>query len=123
MTIERLRLGNSGEEIATNFLETAGYRIVTRNYRCRLGEIDIIARDGRTLVFIEVKTRKNMNFGPPAAAVTLKKQRQISRTAQWYLTEHGLFDIPARFDVVSIMAEPNGRHQIEHLPGAFEFYE
>ncbi len=123
MTIERLRLGNSGEEIARRFLETFGYRIVARNYRCKLGEIDIIARDGETIVFIEVKTRTDSAFGSPAAAVTVKKQRQIARAAQWYLAEHGLYDAPARFDVIAIVREKGGRQQVEHLPGAFELCE
>ena len=123
MTIERLRLGSSGEELAGRFLEKSGYRIVARNFRCRLGEIDIIARDGETLVFIEVKTRTGAAFGSPAAAVTMKKQRQIGRAAQWYLAENGLFETPARFDVIAIVRGKGGRHRVEHLPDAFELCE
>ena len=123
MTIERLRLGNSGEEIAGKFLEKSGYRIIARNYRCKLGEIDIIARDGETLVFIEVKTRTDSAFGSPAAAVTVRKQRQIGKAAQWYLAEHGLHEAPARFDVIAIVRGKGGRHQVEHLPDAFELCE
>ena len=123
MTIERLRLGLRGEEIAREFLEKSGYRIVTRNYRCKLGEIDIIARDGETLVFIEVKTRTDSAFGSPAAAVTLKKQRQIGKAAQWYLAEQDLFGTPARFDVIAIVKGKSGRHQVELIADAFELCE
>lgn len=123
MTFERLRLGLRGEELAREFLEKSGYRIVLCNYRCKLGEIDIIARDGETLVFIEVKTRTDSAFGSPAAAVTLKKQRQISRAAQWYLAEHGLFGAPARFDVIAIVRRKSGRPQIELIADAFELCE
>lgn len=123
MTIERLRLGESGEELAKRFLESSGYCIVARNWRCKLAEIDIIARDGETLVFIEVKTRTDSAFGSPADAVTLRKQRQIGKAAQWYLAEHDLFGTPARFDVIAIVLGKGGRHQVEHIPAAFELCE
>lgn len=123
MTIERLRLGRRGEEFARGFLERSGYRIICCNYRCKLGEIDIIAKDGETLVFVEVKTRTDFAFGSPAAAVTMKKQRQICRAAQCYLAEHGLFGTPARFDVIAIFLGKNGREQIELIADAFELCE
>lgn len=123
MTIERQRLGLRGEQIGATFLEKLGYAILARNYRCRLGEVDIIAKDGKTLVFIEVKTRVDNAFGSPAAAVTLKKQRQIARTAQHYLAKHGLFETPARFDVIAIVTANGGSHQIEHIADAFELCE
>lgn len=120
MTTDRLRLGENGEELARIFLENSGYSIVARNWRCRLGEIDIIAKDGETLVFIEVKTRTDSAFGSPAAAVTLKKQRQIGKAAQCYLAEHDLFGSSARFDVIAIVSGRGGRNQVEHIPAAFE---
>lgn len=123
MTIERLHLGFCGEEIAKDFLKDSGYRIVARNWRCPLGEIDIIARDGEALVFIEVKTRTHSAYGSPAAAVTLKKQRQVCKAAQCYLAEHDLFETPARFDVIAIMPGKDCGHQIEHIPAAFELCE
>lgn len=123
MSIKRLRLGHDGEEIAGEFLVKSGYVIVTRNYRCKLGEIDIIARDGEFLVFIEVKTRTGSSCGSPAAAVTVRKQRQISKAAQCYLAEHRLFEAPARFDVVAILVDNGGNHLIELIPDAFDLCE
>ena len=88
---------------AACFLKTQGYQILERNYRCKKGEIDLIAREGQYLVFVEVKYRSTNESGLPEEAVDLRKQRQISRVAAWYLTEKGL-DIytPCRFDVVAI---------------------
>jgi putative endonuclease len=119
MLNKRQRLGQSGEEIATKFLKKNGYKIVKRNYRSRLGEIDIIAMDGSCLVFIEVKTRSGNLFGSPADAVTVKKQRQISKAALCYLSEKQLHDDPARFDVVSILFRGED-HQIDLIQNAFE---
>ncbi len=113
-------LGKKGEDIAVEFLRKNGYSILTRNYRCRLGEIDIIAKAREVLVFIEVKTRNGEAYGSPAAAVTHRKQRQISNTAQYYLAEHNLFDTPARFDVISIVICPNKGTMIEIIPNAFD---
>lgn len=123
MSVKRLRVGHDGEEIAGEFLKKSGYVIVARNYRCKLGEIDIIARDGEFLVFIEVKTRTGASCGSPASAVTFRKQRQISKAAQWYLAEHGLFEAPARFDVVAILIDHDGNHLIELIPDAFDLCE
>lgn len=123
MSVKRLRLGHDGEEIANEFLIKSGYSILTRNYRCKIGEIDIIARDGEFLVFIEVKTRTGSACGSPAAAVTFRKQRQISKAAQWYLAENGLFDTPARFDVVAILIGNGGKHLVELIPDAFDLCE
>lgn len=118
MSDPRATLGQSGEDLAADYLVRAGYTILVRNYRQNSGEIDIIAEEKGTLVFIEVKTRKNLAFGSPAAAVTPRKQRQISKVAQEYLMRHNLFDRPARFDVVSILM---GRVPvIEVVPNAFD---
>ena len=87
---DRLRLGRSGEEAAVRYLEKRRYTIVERGFRMLRGEIDIIARDGPTIVFVEVKTRRGLGFGPPAASVTPAKQRQIRRIAQAYLARRGL---------------------------------
>ncbi|MGB3212771.1 MAG: YraN family protein [Desulforhopalus sp.] len=120
MLNSRQRLGKKGEEKATKYLRAKGYSILHKNYRCKIGEIDIIAQDGPVLVFIEVKTRSGLLFGTPAAAVTLKKQRQISRTAQYYLAELSIFDSPARFDVVSVLSGDSGNDRIDHIKDAFE---
>lgn len=120
MLNSRQNLGQNGEDIAAEFLGKNGYAILTRNYRCCLGEIDIIAKIGAVLVFIEVKTRKSEAYGSPAAAVTPRKQRQISKTAQYYLAERNLFDAPARFDVVSIVMNSDQQTLIEIIPSAFD---
>jgi len=123
MLNRRQRLGQGGEQHVARYLKKKGYRIVAKNYRCKLGEIDIIARDGDELVFIEVKTRSGLSHGSPAAAVNFRKQRQISRTAQWYLTERTLFDSPARFDVISVLFNDAGQQTIEHISNAFDLCE
>jgi putative endonuclease len=123
MLNSRQRLGQSGEETVARYLEKNGYTILTKNYRCKIGEIDIIARDGADLVFIEVKTRSGLGYGSPAAAVTLRKQRQITRAAQWYLAEQQLFDVPARFDVISVLYGETNRQQIDHINNAFDLCE
>lgn len=119
MTEERLALGRWGEEQAALFLRRKGMKIVARNLRTPVGEIDIVARDRKTLVFIEVKTRRNLTFGAPQEAVGATKQRQILRTAQWYLADIGDPTAPARFDVVAVIA---GRDEplIEHIVNAFD---
>jgi putative endonuclease len=113
-------LGERGERTAASFLRRKGMRIIVRNYRGPGGEIDLIARDGETLVFVEVKTRK---AGTPAEAVDLEKQGRITRTALHFLKKHGLLNpgVPSRFDVVAIVW-PDGarRPAVEHFPNAFE---
>ena len=107
MTEERLALGKKGEEIAAAFLKKSGYRIKERNYRSPLGEIDIIATEKKTIVFVEVKTRSSTFFGHPSHAVGKHKQRQLIKTALYYLAEKRLERNPARFDVVSIIHSGN----------------
>ena len=82
MTEPRHVVGKAGEEAAVQFLRQHGYRILERNYRCRFGEIDLIARDGPMLAFVEVKTRRSQKYGPPAAAVTFQKQRHLIKASQ-----------------------------------------
>jgi len=119
MTQDRLSLGKKGEELALAQLKALKYRILERNFKCRLGEIDIIARDKNTLVFIEVKTRATKDFGGPAAAVNERKQRQLSKVALTYLHQKNLHHVPARFDVVAIeLIPPSPR--IEVIRNAFE---
>ncbi|MDR3628779.1 MAG: YraN family protein [Desulfocapsaceae bacterium] len=120
MTERSGRFGRSGEEIAAAYLQREGYRILQRNYRQKCGEIDIIASDRGTLVFVEVKTRKDAAFGTPFEAVTRKKQRQIGRVAQEYLGRNNLFNTPARFDVVSILMRGDEPPVIELLANAFD---
>ncbi|WP_136797972.1 YraN family protein [Desulfosediminicola ganghwensis] len=113
-------LGDEGEKIACQHLKKSGYSIILRNFRCRSGEVDIIARHKGVLVFIEVKTRRSESFGSPAAAVTPRKQRQIAKAALEYLARENLFDTEARFDVVSILVSATGEPQIEIITSAFE---
>ncbi|WP_163339723.1 YraN family protein [Desulfopila sp. IMCC35008] len=120
MSPNRRNLGASGEDIAANHLCKNGYNVLKRNFRNRSGEIDIIARDGDVLTFIEVKTRRSEKHGSPAAAVTYRKQQQISKVALYYLALHNLFDHDARFDVVSILLRKNQVPDIEIIKNAFE---
>ncbi|TAL11647.1 MAG: YraN family protein [Nitrospirae bacterium] len=116
----RTVLGSEGERAAAAFLEARGYRIRERNYRTRLGELDLVAEEGDTLVFVEVKVRRNDRFGGPAAAITAAKQARIARLAQQYVVSRRLGGRPCRFDVVLIWGADPGTRRIELLPGAFE---
>ena len=100
-------------------MKKRGYRIIENNYVCKMGEMDIIAREKDTLVFIEVKTRTSTEFGPPQLAVNLSKQRQLSKVALNYLKEKHLEDPKARFDVVAILLEQQGE-AIELIKDAFD---
>ena len=113
-------LGEMGESIAVTFLKGAGFSIVERNFRCVCGELDIVARDGRTIVFIEVKCRNNAIYGPPQLAVTPFKQRQISKAALVWLSKRKLYDAEARFDVVAIVLHEGDLPEIEHIRNAFD---
>ncbi len=117
---EKKDLGRKGEEKALRFLKKKGYRIIEQNYVCHLGEMDIIAREEDTLVFIEVKTRTSMAFGPPQLAVTPFKQRQLSKVALYFLKVKKLEDIKARFDVVAILLPPDKTEEIELIRNAFD---
>jgi putative endonuclease len=117
---ENAGTGSRGEELATAFLMRNGMKIIERNFRCKGGEVDIIARDGKTIVFVEVKSRKSLAYGVPQLAVTDFKQRQISKAALTWLTKNRLHDSPARFDVIAILLENSYTHQIEHIRNAFD---
>lgn len=100
--MSRINLGARGETIARNFLEAKGYQFLDANFRCHYGEIDLIFKDGGTVVFVEVKTRKYLAQGLPEEAVTPRKLSHISRVGQFYLIAQNLLDKPARIDVVAI---------------------
>jgi putative endonuclease len=112
-------MGRAGEEVARRFLCGRGYRILERNYRCRFGEIDLIARDGGTLVFIEVKTRRSPAFGGPAAAVTAQKQRHLIKASQLFLAQRGWAEEPCRFDVVTVVMD-TAQPRVELIKDAFQ---
>jgi putative endonuclease len=118
MTEARLQLGKLGEEVAAGFLVQRGFTIVARNHRTPIGELDIIARDRRHLLFVEVKTRRSTAFGVPAEAVGAHKQRQILRAARWYLATARYPDLQPRFDVIAVIVGP-GEPAITHIPNAF----
>lgn len=104
------------EREAAAYLERQGYRILEYNYRCKMGEIDLIAKDGISLVFCEVKYRKGTECGHPEEAVDVRKQRILSKCAMYYLMEHGLMDSACRFDVVSIEGD-----KLTHYRNAFDY--
>lgn len=116
---EREALGQRGENVAARYLRNSGYTIIVRNFRCNLGEIDIVAKDGKTLVFVEVKTR-TVDEPTPEDQVNTVKRHQLTKAAKLYLNRYGMPQPPARFDVVAIVW-PDGREpQIRHTPHAFE---
>ena len=107
--------GDAAEALAAAFLEARGFSVVERNYRCKSGEIDIIARSGATIVFIEVRARRSSSFGGAAESITAAKRKKVITAARHYLTSHRL-DCACRFDVVLLMGEPP---QIEWIQDAF----
>jgi putative endonuclease len=119
MTQARQTLGKTGEELACAELERRGYVVLERRYRRRGGELDIVARDGRTVVFVEVKTRNARDFGEASEAVTARKRRRMTQLALDYLARHRLTECACRFDVVSIHVE-NGRPAIVLFQNAFD---
>ena len=119
MSRARQTLGKIGEDLACRELEHRGYAIVARRYRLRGGELDIIARDGPTIVFVEVKTRVGRHFGGAIDAVTGLKRHRMAQIALDYLARHRLSECACRFDVVSIQVE-NGRPTIEVFQNAFD---
>ena len=106
--------GGAGENRAVKFLKSKGYKILERNYKTRLGEADVIAKDGETLVFIEVKTRKTEYYGAPAEAVTREKRRKYCLVAEEYLMRNKLSDVFCRFDVIEVEED-----KINHIENAF----
>jgi putative endonuclease len=114
-----IQTGKRGEDIAVAYLKNKGYRIIERNYKCLFGEIDIVAKDGDTVVFVEVKSRKSEKFGDPQGAVGREKQKKISRISLTYLEEKHLYPCDARFDVVAIKMLPAGS-TVELIQNAFE---
>jgi putative endonuclease len=114
----RRQLGDSGEDMAAAALKRQGYKILERNYRSPLGEIDLIAKHKGVLVFIEVKTRKSERFGSPAEAVHPAKQAKLRRLADYYLKQQRLGDVAVRFDVVGILLGQDGP-RLEIIENAF----
>lgn len=111
-------IGRGGEGLAVNFIKEKGYKILETNFSCKLGEIDIIAKKGDVLCFIEVKLRKTKEFGSPLEAIDIRKKGRIFKTAQYYCMKNKIGDVPMRFDAVGIDFS-SGLPVIEHVENAF----
>lgn len=121
MPHSRQKKGDYGEELAVKFLKEKGYQIIEQNYRYGHGEVDIVAKENNTLVFVEVKFRKNLEFGPPELAITKGKQKQVRKISELFIKSKGdKVDFEdARIDVVAILKFPNQDPQINHIKNAF----
>lgn len=119
MSDGRQLLGRWGEKVAAHFLEAKGYVIVERNWRTGRGEIDLVAQQGPTLVFVEVKTRRGQNYGTPEESITPRKQEKLLELVQTYLADHNLGEQEWRIDVVAIELDKQGKLiRCEHIPEA-----
>ncbi len=121
MTTHRIRLGKWGEGVASRFLQEKGYVLLATNYRCRWGEVDIVAQEGEELVFVEVRTRRGVEFGTPEESVTAAKARKLIATAQEFLQEHDQVNAGWRIDLIAIRLDGDRRVQdITHLRHAVQ---
>lgn len=113
--------GTKGEDLAAHYLQSEGWNILARNFRVgRMGELDIVAKDGEYISFVEVKTRSSTLYGTPGEAVSFSKQATIRRLAQAYIERHKLYDSPVRFDVIELHMDRNGRvRDISLIKNAF----
>jgi putative endonuclease len=118
-TSSRQQLGKRGEAAAAKFLRNLGYRIAARNYRCPVGEVDIIALDGSTIVFVEVKSRTSADAADPEITVHGQKRRRLTRAAKYFLSRKSGLDPPCRFDVVAVVLPETGPVEVEHFIDAF----
>lgn len=115
-------IGNKGEDIAVKLLKKKGYKIIERNFNAGVGEIDIIAKDGEYLCFVEVRLRKDDLHGTAKETVDIFKQKKIVKAALAYMKLHGLTQAPSRFDVAAITGDPCGKYTYEIIQNAFEAY-
>ncbi|HHP51110.1 MAG TPA: YraN family protein [Moorella mulderi] len=116
----RQRRGRKAEEAAASFLETQGYKIIARNFRCPWGELDVVALDGQEVVFVEVRSVTSLVFGPPQGSVDRRKRERLRRLALYFLQQRGWQNRPCRFDVLAVRLDRQERPMyIEHLKGAF----
>ena len=121
MPTDRSRLGSSGERLAQEYLGGAGYEILETNYRCQWGEVDIITRDGDSLVFVEVRTRRSTSFGTPEESITKEKAQRLIATAETYLDEHQSSAAQWRIDFISVEMDHRGRLKpLRHVKNAVE---
>ena len=117
---QKIITGKEGEKIAAAYLKKNGYRIIEINFRCPIGEIDIVAKEKDDLVFVEVKTRKSIELGYPEQAVGIRKQKKMSQLALWYLQKRKIADTNARFDVVAVTLIPEN-NEVKLIKNAFDF--
>ncbi|MFO7951897.1 MAG: YraN family protein [Bacillota bacterium] len=119
MSEKRQKVGLAGEDAARDYLLNKGYEILATNYRCPLGEIDIIARDNRTIVIVEVRTKTGYSFGGPEESITAAKAKKLNRLAMYYLRTISCRDIPCRIDLVAVMLNRNNflPQKINHIQG------
>ncbi len=115
----RHELGLDGEALAESYLSRRGLRPVARRFATPVGELDLVMREGATLVFVEVKTRRDRRWGEPQDAVSPEKQRRLTRAARWFVHHRGQHDVPLRFDVVGVVIAPGAAPAIEHFRDAF----
>lgn len=115
----RLALGSRGERAAAAHLRKRGYRVINRNYRCPVGEIDLISWDGETIVFVEVKTRSSTEAEDPIDAIRPGKWARVERAARCFLAQRATRDHPCRFDVVTVVWPERGPPRIEHFEDAY----
>lgn len=111
MSRQRIGLGRRGEELAVRELRRRGYEIVERNWRCAVGEVDIVARRGQAWAFVEVRTRRGEAFGTPAESITPKKQARMQAVAERYMAEHALWEADGQLLVVAVEMDPAGHLQ------------
>ncbi len=119
MTKIRRQVGQTGEEVARTYLEEQGYEILETNYRCPLGEIDIVARDRGTVVLVEVRTRTGFSFGTPEESITVEKARRLKRLALYYQKAVSGCDLPCRLDLIAVMLSKKNHalEKINHIRG------
>ncbi|MDK2931025.1 MAG: putative endonuclease [Bacillota bacterium] len=115
----RRNIGAAGEDIAARYLESIGFEVLERNFRWRAGEIDIVARDGKTVVFVEVKARRPGPFGAAAEQITASKRRRMVKTALAYMASRGMTGVECRFDVVAVDLPRFGPPAVSLIKGAF----
>lgn len=116
-----LTRGVRGERAAARYLKSRGFQILARNFSSPAGELDLVALDGTTLVFVEVKTRANESFASAESAVNTKKRVHLCRAAQYYIHQKRAFDRPARFDVIAVVMPDDAAVELRHTPNAFSF--
>jgi putative endonuclease len=117
--IPTAEVGRRGETLAVALLKKKGYSIIDRNYRCQLGEVDVVALDGKTVCFVEVKTRRSNRYDRPEMAVHKRKQQKLSKVAHWFLRDKNMQNVSVRFDVIAIQKRGD-LHEVRHLENAFE---